>query len=383
MDSVNVLVSIMVSSIIKHVTLCVTEHITTLRHISVVFQTGNLFNCQNISFKDEYDSVMKFTVELINNRTFANETSLANVKLKLKVICTNCSSDGGEEAYKESAAWGSANNIQISWFIGAMCSSASRKIATGGQSEVLPLISWGSTSTGLSDKIQYPYFSIVIANDGTQSIILSNALRDLKIKTVSVIHSEDSYSVNLALDLFKFFQNTSISNQVLLVKQFNSTSYTTLDYQVLLIDILEAGASSVFLASHETPSKEIFQTAKTFKDFSMHSEDYIWLGADGWVITCYLRDSCIGNCYNSSSSGNLSAYSSLIDPPTCDVCASNYYRLFSRCNQCEVKDNTNEDSVFGILSFIFLLNVFASLLFIKHRMKNVKHSDFKDTDKVC
>jgi hypothetical protein len=56
--------------------------------------------------------------------------------------------------------------------------------------------------------------------------------------------------------------------------------------------------------------------------------------------------------------------------------------LFSRCNQCEAKDNTNEDSVFGILSFIFLLIVFASLFFIKHRMKNVKHSDFKDTDKL-
>lgn len=171
--------------------------------------------------------------------------------------------------------------------IGAVRSSRSIPTAEWAAPLNIPVISYGSTSSDLSDKTKYPSFHRVIPNDNYQGKALCDVLEEYGYDKVGLVYTTDSYAGNIARTfkeewlsrgntLSPSWENTpSFEIQTANVKNANGVTYAS----DAVSKLKSQSTANVFVVAAITADGD--WVVEEAKNQGMTGEGWVWTGFDG------------------------------------------------------------------------------------------------------
>jgi len=177
--------------------------------------------------------------------------------------------------------------------IGAVRSSYSKPAALRLKPSGVPIISYASTSTELS-QAAYTNFFRVVPNDDLQAAALVDVLKAFNIGKVGMIYTTDIYAAKIA-EKFKELWTNSVCNGVacVLSPPWESTpkfglnaDYATVKQGVEQLHDLGTAAFNLFMGIDNDAGAVI----KAAKEYGMLGDGWNWLGPDGFTSVAFTGD---------------------------------------------------------------------------------------------
>ncbi|XP_060786728.1 taste receptor type 1 member 1-like [Neoarius graeffei] len=219
--------------------------------------------------------VMRFTVEEINNST----TILPNITLGYEIFdyCLNTQSfpsvlyfisDNGR--INLSAKDHKYNVIGL---VGPYASSQSLTVAPLFMMDLVPMVSYGSSSNVLSNKWVYPSFMRTVPTNQDIITVIIKLIQRFGWNWVAFINDTDAYSRN-GLELFR----SNIKGTSICLALFSEITHTSDDSNVLSkIDSLSINIVIIF--THQYTASKFIKTA-----IRMNIRDKVWIAGDAWAM---------------------------------------------------------------------------------------------------
>lgn len=218
----------------------------------------------------------------------ANRNILASVGARLNLRGYDTNQDDTSTAVRQTiVALNLANSSATPPFavIGCVFSSATIPVAEVTGSFAVPLVSWQATSTVLSDKGQYPFFSRVVPSDAHQGEALAYLVASLGIQRVAIIAENSDYGLALA----QSFAQTAASLPVeVLVSRQVADSATPEQIQQVLADVAAVDARYIALFGVNNAPQAVLTEAR---NVGMYGAPYTWIGESLSVVL--LADCCL------------------------------------------------------------------------------------------
>ncbi|XP_041364237.1 metabotropic glutamate receptor 3-like [Gigantopelta aegis] len=222
---------------------------------------------------------MAFTVNEINRR----QDILPNVKLGF-VIMDDCSKDTTAlirslhfiQKEQRTSDVDHLRSIQVTAVIGSESSKSTVQIADLLSLFKVPILSYLSTSSLLSNKYIYPYFSRIVPSDTLQSKVIVDILEHFHWTYISVIYSEGSYGSEGYKEIKKRVEESGFC---LAVQREMKQSFSDADYDAIVDELLsKPRAKVVVLFSPLYQARAFFFAVKRKNAQGKFS----WIGSDGW-----------------------------------------------------------------------------------------------------
>ncbi|XP_062396167.1 taste receptor type 1 member 1-like [Sardina pilchardus] len=225
--------------------------------------------------------VMRFAIEEINN----SSTLLPNVTLGYHIIdhCTDAqnfpdilhffSVNGSVEVIQTYNHYYS----QVISFIGAFSSTETISLAPMFMADLIPMVSYGASSSTLSDKLTYPSFIRTTPSNKNQIELIIHIIKHFGWNWVAFIGSKSEYSANGFQMFVDMIKNTGIClgyQEILAdISELNSTFYRidTLKINVIILFIEELLAVKVVTSSVQ---------------LNVHNK--VWIASDSWSLSNHL-----------------------------------------------------------------------------------------------
>ncbi|XP_049341514.1 taste receptor type 1 member 1-like [Astyanax mexicanus] len=231
----------------------------------------------------ELFQVMRFAVEEINN----SSTLLPNVSLGYEIFdfCTdaqnfpsilNLVSHNGRIKVRGNQKDNRHNVVGV---VGPFGSSESLTIAPLFMMNLIPLISYGSSSYTLSNKLIYPSFLRTVPTNKDEIQFIVQIIQQFQWNWVAFIASQDEYSQD-GLDLFrKTIQDTSIC--LASVHELNTKS----NFEDILHKIDSLGINVIVVFSLEDDARSLLKTA-----IRINLRPKVWIAGDAWSMDPILSE---------------------------------------------------------------------------------------------
>ncbi|XP_017322619.1 taste receptor type 1 member 1 [Ictalurus punctatus] len=219
--------------------------------------------------------VMRFAVEQINNST----TILPNISLGYEIFdyCLKTRSfpsilyfisDNGRinMSAKE-------NKHNVIGLVGAYASSESVSVAPLFMMDLIPMISYASSSYSLSNKWVYPSFLRTVPTNQDLIMVIIKLIQQFGWNWVAFISSNDAYSQN-GLELFiSNIKDTSIC--LAFFYELNSKS----NYSDVLNKIDSLSINVIIVFTQALPARQFVKTA-----IRINIRDKVWIAGDTWSM---------------------------------------------------------------------------------------------------
>ncbi|XP_057305948.1 metabotropic glutamate receptor 8-like [Hydractinia symbiolongicarpus] len=236
-----------------------------LQYSEVIKYTLNLAN-KNSSYKIGYvfydtcgEAQLDITTEIITDMLLGdsfyfwqkNTTSEIDMRSNKEGTC-----------YCQSESYGS-RHLGI---VGPASSSVSRKTSNFLSNEKLQIISYGSTSPTLSDKIDYPNFMRTIPSDTFQVQVIIDLILHFNWTYISIVASDNSYGRDGTDKLLELFKKHNICVGVQI---FFGVPYSDVEIKKVVKTLLDSSTAAevIVLFALSTPSKMLFDHASNLKLF--------------------------------------------------------------------------------------------------------------------
>ncbi|TSL97294.1 Taste receptor type 1 member 1 [Bagarius yarrelli] len=219
--------------------------------------------------------VMRFAVEQINNSTGI----LPNIQLGYEIFdyCLKTRSfpsilhfiaDNGELKVS-----GKENRHNVIGLVGAYASSQSMSVAPLFMMDLIPMISYASSSYDLSNKWVYPSFLRTVPTNQDLIMVIIKLIQHFGWNWVAFISSDDAYSRN-GLELFRSnIKDTSIC--LAFFTELNSKS----NYSDILMKIDSLSINVIIVFTQELPARLFVKTA-----VKIDIRDKVWIAGDTWSM---------------------------------------------------------------------------------------------------
>ncbi|XP_076137403.1 taste receptor type 1 member 1-like [Alosa pseudoharengus] len=224
---------------------------------------------------------MRFAVEEINN----SSTLLPNVTLGYHIFdhCTDAHnlpdilqlfSVNGSVKLKQMY---NHYQSQVIGFIGAFTSTETINLAPMFMMDLIPMVSYGATSSTLSDKVTYPSLIRTMPNNKSQIELIIHIIKYFGWDWVAFIASNSEYSNNGFQLFVELIKNTGIClgyQELLTDKSKLNTTFHRIN--TLKINVIILFIGSVFAEKIITTSVEL----------GVHNK--VWIASDSWSMNNYL-----------------------------------------------------------------------------------------------
>ncbi|XP_062854597.1 taste receptor type 1 member 1-like [Trichomycterus rosablanca] len=221
--------------------------------------------------------VMRFAVEQINNST----TLLPNISLGYEIFdfCLNNQNFpsildfiSDNNRIKVQASF-EENKHNVIGLVGPYGSSESLAIAPLFMMDLIPMISYASSSYTLSNKWTYPSFLRTVPTNQAQILLIIQFIQYFGWNWVAFIGSKDEYSQN-GLELFR--KNINDTNICLaFVYELSRKS----NYAEILNKIDSLSINIVIVFTLEDSAREFIKTA-----VKINMRDKVWIAGDAWSM---------------------------------------------------------------------------------------------------
>ena len=158
-----------------------------------------------------------------------------------------------------------------------------------------PMIGYGSTSDALSNKLDFPFFSRVVAPDKYQAPFLAKMVHSFGWRHIGILNGHGSYAAGFATTFAAkcgtFLNAQRNAPDPILVEErhiFTEGDRDTDTMDALLRTIQDAGVKIIMLSSAGY-ADTIFVLERAHI-LGMTGGGYIWVGADGWMSADDFKD---------------------------------------------------------------------------------------------
>ena len=252
-------------------------------HYDDVYYIGGMVS-EGYAYADEIKSVMRLSVELVNNYTDGWFDTVDHVQFELLIEDSKCTMSGGEDAMKVLNDWSinvSESGKTLDGAVGATCSDASKGAARYGNTIYTTQLSYLSTSVDLSDKDEYIYFGRTCYTDDIQAKLLVDVIDNLGIVPfISVVHGPGAFFNSLSDSIVSYYEE---KGHIVLQAIEVQPSVSVQDYMDALDMLASLGTpATVLVFSPEEVAKILAAAdehpADVFRDNAM-----VWVGIENWV----------------------------------------------------------------------------------------------------
>lgn len=146
----------------------------------------------------------------------------------------------------------------------------------------MPQISYGSTAVELSNKNDYAFFARTCLPDNVQGYCLSDMLYDLRLYSIAVVSTDDSYASSLS----NVFQDSYGERNGTILKHIHYEVLPNLNssfYFDIMNELAATGAPTIVLVAVRSEVRKILDARSVHP--IMRRDDYVWVGVDDWVGT--------------------------------------------------------------------------------------------------
>ncbi|KAF7695056.1 hypothetical protein HF521_006779 [Silurus meridionalis] len=219
--------------------------------------------------------VMRFAVEQINNSSNILPTVTVGYEifdycLKTRSFPSILDLISNEGQIDVSAKQSKHNVVGL---VGAYASSQSMSVAPLFMMDLIPMISYASSSYDLSNKWVYPSFLRTVPTNQDLIMVIIKLIQQFGWNWVAFISSNDAYSQN-GLDLFRSnIKDTSIC--LAYFYELNSAS----NYSEVLNKIDSLSINVIIVFTQELPAQELVKTA-----IRINIRDKVWIAGDTWSM---------------------------------------------------------------------------------------------------
>ena len=252
---------------------------------NTVYYIAGVFD---LSFYDWVQDIFDYQFNVVINNS--EETVTDKSKFVYTLHDSNCDETSAVRGYWNARTQN--GNVAPHGVIGCRCSGASIAVARIATLEVVPQISPYSTSSKLSNKQEFPYFSRLLSPDGplgeTGAVVAM--LRYFQWERVTLLLTDTQYATDWSVDFRKLWNG---KHQDASGKWFGETNSATVDLQsdgTITTDSIKKALSSIptdpvvssriiVLVAHTSHAHQILQIAKEIK----FQPDTIWTGPSSWV----------------------------------------------------------------------------------------------------
>eukprot|EP01084_Bolivina_argentea_P101144 181393_1 len=171
------------------------------------------------------------------------------------------------------------NHTIIPIIVGCPWSSHSVITAAAFATNQIGQISSGSTSTALSDTATYPTFFRTIPDDRLQALAIIKLCKKLNFNRIGIAYVNDNFGVYLVavirqyIELFYGYDTIAIDTQISYERNVPSS------YNIVAEHIKKRNIFVTVLITH---SGELFDIFNVFKNYSIDSYPYYYIGTSGW-----------------------------------------------------------------------------------------------------
>ncbi|KAK9889155.1 hypothetical protein WA026_004429 [Henosepilachna vigintioctopunctata] len=139
----------------------------------------------------------------------------------------------------------------------------------------IPQISYASTSTELSDKSRFEYFSRVVPPDNFQAQAMVEIVKELGWKYVSTVAVEGDYGER---GIASFVSHSSEANICIAVREKIQRNSKTEDFDRIIERLLQKPARAVVLFVDEDNTRKLLKA--TIR--ANRTGYFLWIGSDSW-----------------------------------------------------------------------------------------------------
>ncbi|XP_076132964.1 taste receptor type 1 member 1-like [Alosa pseudoharengus] len=224
---------------------------------------------------------MRFAIEEINN----SSTLLPNITLGYHIIDHCTDTHNFPDILHLFSANGSAKVMQIFKhyhsqvisFIGAFSSTETITLAPMFMTDLIPMVSYGASSSTLSDKLVYPSFIRTTPSNKNQIELIIHIIKHFGWNWVAFIGSKSEYSENGFQVFFEMIKNTGIC----LGYQERLDDKTELNTTFHRIDTLQINVIILFI-------EELFAEKIITSSVQLNVHNKVWIASDSWSMSNYL-----------------------------------------------------------------------------------------------
>ncbi|XP_062393594.1 taste receptor type 1 member 1-like [Sardina pilchardus] len=220
---------------------------------------------------------MKFAVEQINN----SSTVLPNVTLGYHIFDHCTDAHNFPDILQLFSVNGSVKlshyQSQVIGFIGAFTSTETINLAPMFMMDLIPMVSYGATSSTLSDKVTYPSLIRTMPSNKSQIELIIHIIKHFGWNWVAFLSSKSEYSENGFRLFVELIKNTGIClgyQELLTDKSELNTTFHKID--TLKINVIILFIGSVFAE----------KTITTAVQLGVHNK--VWIASDSWSMNNYL-----------------------------------------------------------------------------------------------
>ncbi|XP_063690634.1 extracellular calcium-sensing receptor-like isoform X2 [Bolinopsis microptera] len=202
-----------------------------------------------------------------------------------------------------------SDQFNVSGIVGASYSSNSKIAAHASTMYEIPMISYQSSATSISDTYYFPFLFRTIPIDDLQAIALKNLLAELNLTYIALFYDSSSYGVGLKEMLDKDQKDLGPDKVCLLDGGYMISLDEDYTYKYEINKIIQEdtiGAIAVFGYKGDLEKVK----AALNKTGERSADDYIWIASDGWAQfdTDPGLKKVIGTTFNASILANFSEF---------------------------------------------------------------------------
>lgn len=259
-------------------------------------QNPNSFTCQGKLNTRGFEAVeaMLFTMDMLNEGPL-KDVVLPNITIGMDIKDTCGSAD---YAVRESLNFSFIRNahakdqcspsyekekFQTIAVVGAAYSGVSMAVTNLCGLFYVPMVSYASTSSLLSNKVRFGYFLRTVPNDMLQAKVMADLVRKMKWNYVITLASESEYgrsgieAFKRALDSFGDSYDVCIPVD----ERFTKRS-TDAEFEEIFQKMLANSKAKVVILFAQLHDANIL-IDKVRQHRSMSKEKYVWIGSDAWA----------------------------------------------------------------------------------------------------
>ncbi|KAJ3585999.1 hypothetical protein NHX12_012401 [Muraenolepis orangiensis] len=316
--------------------------------------------------------VMRFTIEEINNSTVL----LPNVSLGYEIL-DHCSQIYNFPGVLDLISFN--GSIRFSWeasdyrplgkvmgVVGPYSSSDSLAIASLFTLKLIPLISYGASSSALSVREKYPAFlRTAISNKDLVDLIIL-VLQHFNWTWVAMLYSGDEYG----MDGFELCIHEMVATKICLA--YTSVISEKTNFSKLLHTIELQGISVIIVFAGEPEALALIESAVALK-----ISNKVWVATDTWMFSTRLRNNDIERIGTivglSEKTANLSGFADFINSKNKKKDASRPMAATLVCNHDCSCDVPGEEILAEESAYNF--QVYTATYAIAHALHNVLQCD--------
>ena len=165
-------------------------------------------------------------------------------------------------------------------------SSTAMLTALVAETHEVPMVGYGCTSPALSNRVNFPFFSRVVAPDSYEAPYMAKMVRAIGWNHVAILHGSENYGKSFAASFASQCPAENIT--VVLTHEFVSFTSTQDQLRAPLERIRASGARVILLAATSVDAYAVIKAADAL-GLTGPSTGYTWLGPDGWMSLSHFQ----------------------------------------------------------------------------------------------